>query len=142
MTDDDKAFLREADEPFVRVFLRDLFELNKPGGPSTVNGALFAAAMLEMVLRGYHGEKITGLIFAYFGSGLSPADRKRYKDALIFSMYDDMRPKPNVRKLAKQLAAENETLSKEKQWAQGATKWMTMDVYIRRLLRDRAKCKE
>jgi hypothetical protein len=87
-------------------------------------------------------EKHVGLeeayrIFSKFGT--PPSDRKRalIKNLALLDLYDTM-DKPNVQRLAWQLAAENKTLPPEERWGpRGTTSPVTLDKHIRRLLEER-----
>jgi hypothetical protein len=98
---------------------------------------LAAQAMFRAIER-HLGRNEAYRIFSKFGTPPSADKRRLIKNLSLLDRFDMMKPKPNVQKLAWQLAAENKNLPQEERWGpRGTTNPMTLDKHIRRLLAER-----
>jgi|ERR1700733_2510551 hypothetical protein len=102
-----------------------------------------AAAKLFNEIWTRHGEAEARRIFADICTPASPKILTKIKNDKLLFMYDTMmndkfEPEPNVQKLARLLASENEKLPEEDRYGpRGAINPQTLDTHIRRLLRKR-----
>jgi hypothetical protein len=98
----------------------------------------FAAAELFHELWTRHGEAEARRIFAEIGRPSTAKMLAEIKNFKLLFLHDNMEPKPNVQKLARQLAKENEALPEEdRHGPRGTTDPQTLDKHIRRLIRER-----
>jgi hypothetical protein len=107
-------------------------------GIDRMPGAEYAAYLLFRLIEKHHGIAAARYIFTKFGAPPSAKRINQIKNLGLLDMYDMMRPKPNVQRLAKQLAAENEKLPREERWGpRGTTDPLVLDKHIRRLVQKR-----
>jgi hypothetical protein len=107
-------------------------------GVDTIPGAEYAAYLLFRLIEKHHGKAAAYRILTKFGTPPSAALINRIKNLSLLDRYDMMRPEPNVQRLARQLASENERLAREDRWGpRGTTNPLTLDKHIRRLLQGR-----
>jgi hypothetical protein len=120
-------------------FLRLLPNFNSRETIDTMPGAEYAAYLLFQLIEKHHGRAAAYRIFTKFGSPPSPALINRIKNLSLLDRYNMMRPEPNVQRLARQLAAENEKLPREERWGpRGTINPLTLDKHIRRQLDKRS----
>jgi hypothetical protein len=121
-------------------FLRLPPRLNSRETIDTMPGAKYAASLLFCLIEKHHGLAAARSIFNMFGTPPSAARINHIKNLGLLDRYDMMKPKPNVQRLAKELAAENEKLSREERWGpRGTTDPLVLDKHIRRLIQKRKK---
>jgi hypothetical protein len=106
---------------------------------NTIESAEHFAQLFFTVIVSLHGRDAVRRILLELAEFYSPPSMARRnqvkKESRILAMYDD---EPNVQQLALRLATQNKTFPKELRWGpQGTQNPMTMDKYIRRLLKAR-----
>jgi hypothetical protein len=101
-------------------------------GCESIRGCKHVARQLFTLIKTRHGERTTRQIFAMWGT--APTDRRLglLKNMSLLDRLDVM-PEPNVMELARQLAAENESLPREEQRGPGSTNPKALDKQIRRI---------
>jgi hypothetical protein len=118
---------------------RQLHYASIPGAES-VTGCLHMAQLLFMVFRENHGDSIARRIFAKWSAPPSNRRLQEIANLGLLDRLDLMKPKPNVQRLARQLAGENERLPKSKQRGAGSTNPMLLEKQIRRIRDFRKAC--
>ena len=79
-------------------------------------------------------------IFTSISASRTPNQERVLRNSEMLIKHDAMMPKPNIAKLARQLAKANETLPVERRYGpRGTTEPFVMDKHIRRLLARRRK---
>ena len=108
-------------------------------GVESFFGAEHVVQLLFMLIREKHGDQIARRIFAKWGTPPSKSRLAMIKNIGLLDRFDLMRPKPNVQKLARQLAAENKNLPKDKRRGAGSTDAKALEKQIRRQIRERGE---
>jgi hypothetical protein len=104
-----------------------------------VDDCELAAQAMFRAIEKHLGRDEAYRIFSKFGTPPSAEKRRLIKNLMLLDRYDTMKPKPNVQRLAWQLAVENKILPQEERWGpRGTTNPMTLDKHIRRLLAERS----
>jgi hypothetical protein len=100
-------------------------------GAESVKGCEHLAYQLFLLIREHHGNAEARRIFAMWGN---PPTAKRLALIQNIGLLDRHRmPKPNIQKLARQLAKENKALPRAKQRGAGSTDPITLEKQIRRV---------
>jgi hypothetical protein len=102
-------------------------------GCESVFGCNHIAQELFALITARHGERIARRIFAKWGT--PPSDRRRQLIANmgLLDSLDMMKPKPNVQRLARELAAENKKLPRSQQRGAGSTNPKALEKQITRI---------
>jgi hypothetical protein len=108
---------------------------------SDVDRWWFAAAKLFHEILTALGEAKARRIFTSISFPRTPKQEAVLRNMELLINYDAMMPKPNIQKLARQLAEANKTLPVERRYGpRGSTDPVVLDKHIRRLVaRRRAK---
>lgn len=104
-----------------------------------VDAAEMAAGQLFGEIAADLGEAKARWIFAKWGTPPSASRRAQIKNFALLSRLDRMKPKPVILKLAKQQAAENESLPRREQRGAGSTDVTALEKHIRSLVKKREK---
>jgi hypothetical protein len=101
-------------------------------GAESVKGCEHLAYQLFLLIREHHGDAEARRIFAMWGT---PPTAKRLAMIENIGLLErlDLMPKPNVQKLARQLAKENKVLPRTKQRGAGSTNPIALEKQIRRV---------
>jgi hypothetical protein len=103
-----------------------------------VEGCENAAHKLFLEIREHHGDAEARRIFLKFGRPPSARKMGKIRNYALLDRHDMMKPKPNVKALARELAKENETLPREERHGpRGSTDPFTQERQIKRLLKER-----
>jgi hypothetical protein len=97
-----------------------------------IGAAKLAALRLYQEIEKDLGEKIARSIFKIWGTPPTPRKIARTKNFLLLLEYDDMKPKPNAKKLARSLAANGGG-------PRGSRDPVVIERHLRRLIADRKK---
>jgi hypothetical protein len=100
---------------------------------AATNAASFLFQEIEVEL----GRPAARRIFAKFGTPPSARKLAMLKNFSLLDRLDMMKPKPNVKKLARELAEENKELPTEQRRGPGSTNPETLERHIRTLLAER-----
>jgi hypothetical protein len=106
-------------------------------GVESVTGAKHMAYLLFMVIREHHGDAAARAVFALWGTTPSAARLHQIANIGLLDRLDMMKPKPNVQRLAWQLAKENKAIPRSKQRGAGSTNPTALEKQIRRQVRER-----
>jgi hypothetical protein len=113
---------------------RELFSLTAKQG---IEGWAFLASQLFFAIAKNHDLTTARKIFDRAGP-LSKRRRDRLDDVYVLQRLAEMQPKPNIRKLAGELAEENKKLPRERRHGPGGTDQDSLETYIRRLVKTNA----
>ena len=104
-------------------------------GPTTISGCEYLAYELFQLIREHHGERQTRRIFAKWATPPTPQKLRLFSNLALFDRLDLMKPKPNMQKLAREIAAENrEKKPRERpKGPAGSINELALDRHIRRL---------
>jgi hypothetical protein len=102
-------------------------------GAETIHGCIHMAQLLFMVIRENQGDGIARRIFAKWGKPPSDSTLQEIANLGLLTRLDLMKPKPNVQRLARQLAEENKRLPRTKQRGAGSTNPIALEKQIRRI---------
>jgi hypothetical protein len=102
-------------------------------GSESVYGCEYLAYLLFMTIRAQHGDRIARRIFAKWGTPPTANQLNRIANMGLLDRLDMMEPKPNVQRLARELAKENKLLPRSKQRGAGTTNPITLEKHIRRV---------
>jgi hypothetical protein len=102
-------------------------------GPESVHGCEHIASQLFLLIRENHGEATARRIFAKWGNPPTAKRLAMFENVSLLDRLDMMEPKPNVQKLARQLAEENKALPRAKQRGPGSTNPIALEKQIRRI---------
>jgi hypothetical protein len=121
--------------PFCEMFPAETGRISFSDTIDSVFGAERAAYTLFVQIKRYHGLQKARRILTKFGS--PPTKRKQVMIAnhRLLDRYDMMRPKPNIQRLARQLAKENESLPRNQQRGPGAIDAHALEKQISRQLK-------
>ena len=108
-------------------------------GIDTVKGSEYAAYKLFRLIEKHHGRPAARRIFAMWGTAPTKRRLATIRNLALLDRYDSMKPKPNVEKLARQLAVENKSLPGEKRRGAGGTNAKALEKQIRRQIKYRDK---
>jgi hypothetical protein len=104
---------------------------------SDVNRWWHAAAKLFHEISTDLGKAEARWIFTSIAVPRTPQQEAALRNMELLICYDTMMPKPNVKKLAQQLAEANKTLPAENRYGRGSTNPRALDKHIRRLVKQR-----
>jgi hypothetical protein len=117
------------------ALINDLFfETSKKG----IQGWAYLANCLFFAIARHHGDDVARRIFDESGP-MPKRLRTALRNATLLDRYDMMKPKPNVARLAREVAKENKGLPKEQQRGAGGTSPSNLEDFIRDLLDARKK---
>lgn len=94
---------------------RELPELYGGPGLETVAGAKQLALNLFTQIMKHHGEQTARRIFSLWAKSPTPRRIARINNLMLLEKLDMMEPKPNVKKLARDLAKANKKLPRTEQ---------------------------
>jgi hypothetical protein len=97
------------------------------------NAASFLFDEIETKL----GRPAARRIFARLGTEPSASKLAMFKNHQLLVRLDTMKPKPNIKKLARDLAKENKEIPREQQRGSGSTNADTLERHIRKLVAER-----
>jgi hypothetical protein len=106
-------------------------------GIDTIDGCEHAAYLLFTEIYTRHGIVEARRIFMKFGAEPTRTRLRLITNLALLDRYDMMKPRPNVERLAKQVAEQNKKLPREQQRGAGGTDWKNLDKHIRRMLDER-----
>ena len=119
---------------------QNLADLYRPG-IDTIEGATRAALELFLKIRKHHGDVKARRIFAMWGTPPTPRRLAEIKNLRLFDLLDLMKPRPNVMKLARELARRNETLPRPERYGpSGSFNHEVLERHIFKLVAKRKKC--
>jgi hypothetical protein len=113
---------------------REVFSLTAKQG---IEGWALLASSLFFAIAHHHDLTTARKIFDRAGS-LSKRGRARLDDVYVLQRLAEMQPRPNIAKLAQDLAKENKKLPRERQHGPGGTDPDNLETYIRRLVKANA----
>jgi hypothetical protein len=108
-------------------------------GADSIPGAKHMAYLLFMVIREHQGDRAARRIFAMWGNPPTPARLQQIANVGLLDHYDMMKPRPNVQRLARELAEQNKTRPRSEQRGAGSTDPITLEKHIRRQIALRKK---
>jgi hypothetical protein len=115
--------------------INELFAYTSKQG---IQGWVYLANCLFFAISKHHGEQVARGIFK--GSGPMPKKlRTALRNATVLDRLYRMKPKPNVAKLARELAKENKKLPKERHRGAGGINASTLEDHIRDLVEKNKK---
>jgi hypothetical protein len=111
-------------------------------GVESLFGCQHMALRLFSLINEHHGETEARRIFAMWGTLPTPTRMRQIRNEGLLTRYDMMKPKPNVQRLAREVAEENRSLPQKDRKGAGGTTVHALDRLIRRLVRERKKRRE
>jgi len=128
-----KMLMAHLSKPQPGMSLRpDQLGLSGLEGLESERGCEQMAYLLFMLIREHHGDKAAHLIFAKWAKPASAAKLALIANIGLLQRLYRMKPKPNVQRLACELAIENKSLPRAKQRGAGSTNPITLEKLIRR----------
>src|SRR5207244_10307841 len=96
-----------------------------------------AALHLFLEIRQSLGEQEARRIFAMWGTPPTSDRIKQINNLGLLDLYDPMKPKPNVQRLARELAEENKKLPRQQQRGAGSADPIALALQINRVRKQR-----